>query len=1161
MKRVAGRESLVFNLGLMAVVAAGCGTKAAPPATEAVRAALLSSAGLTLETSTASCAANQTQDFFEVINNSSAGVKVSDITVKFWIDDTSGNAVIPHVWTGGCLSDATGCFHQVSGVTAAATSFAPACGPDANHQANWEITVSNTDPTVLNPGVNWTNIQTALNLANFSNFVPGSGSWFSPCLTSSYTADNHFAVYVQGNLVFSTGNGIPTPSCRSPQGAQKPAVPLITPAIAAGTLVGPVPPNTTIDFAIGLAMNNPAGLEAIADQAANPHSPTYGQFLTDADIMATYAPSAADYQAITQFAQAKGFSVFKTYPNRLLLSLSGTAAQIEQAFFVNLNTYLRPDGSTFYAPDREPTFDFGSPVPIYYVSGLTDFFVEPSRPLDIAQVGGNGSGNDNNYLSRDLRRAYASCTNLDGTGQTVGLIAGAGYALSDVQKYESLNGITTATVPQNVMSGSTVSASVDSQNIIRSIETAGDIEMVKAMAPGAQPIVFLISSTISTSLGDILAMASPPHQISTSFTVAVGDPNTNNLLNLLNAKGVSFFYPTGDDGSYDGFNEALQFNPLGIPQFTTIGGTTLTMSNTAFAYSSESTWIGSGGGKVATVDLATGMESTSFDRQVPDFTIISTNVEGVISCGLDGNSAADCLKPPAAGHNVVNGTLTTLSGTSIASPLWAGFMALVNQRRSQNQLAALGPANPTLDAIAQSPQLYTKSLHDIADGSNNQNANPSQPLFTAVPGYDLASGWGTPRCRLITQLGEAAPTTPLTIALGRQAPDGCEIHANGELRCWGSNTFGEVGNGTQNQALSPVPVQGMSSGVAAVAVGEGGTICAAKQDGTVWCWGANDVGQLGIGTTTPPLTPPQTTPVQVPGLTNVTALAAGFEFTCALKSDGTIWCWGRNEMGQLGIGTSGVANNQSSPVQVPVVNNAVAIDASGQQACWLNAAGKVFCMGANEFGQLGDGTTTMRPSPVQANLGLAGVTAKGITMGEFHTCAIVDGDLVPGEVVCWGSNNARQLGDPGYGSQRTAGVPIVMDQTSNGRRVLGNVTSISAGAFHTCALRSESSLFCWGDNGTGALGSGVTGPVSSGFGFNVIGADYDYFMNPTNECANFATGCRQVLAAGSIAVTSGAGNTCALLSNGNAQCWGFNRDGNLGDGTTTNRLDPVPLPF
>jgi hypothetical protein len=194
----------------------------------------ISNTNLQLNILTNSCGTNQAQDFLQVVNNDTVPIAVSDISIKYWVDDTSGQAVVPAVYTGGCLTNANGnpsCFHQVSGVTATATSFAPACGPDASHQANWEITISSTDPTPLAPGEVWGNLQTALHLGNYGNFSPGTGSWYSPCLTGrTYANDPHFAVYVKGNLVFS--NGLAAPSCRAPHrlnpdlSGLAPAVPL-----------------------------------------------------------------------------------------------------------------------------------------------------------------------------------------------------------------------------------------------------------------------------------------------------------------------------------------------------------------------------------------------------------------------------------------------------------------------------------------------------------------------------------------------------------------------------------------------------------------------------------------------------------------------------------------------------------------------------------------------------------------------------------------------------------------------------------------------------------------------------------------------------------------------------------------------------------------------
>ena len=175
----------------------------------------LSGVSLDLQESGNSCLGNSSQTYFQVKNNAAAAVKVSDITVKYWINDTTGSPVVPHVWYGGCVTAANGtCVHPVTGVTASASSFS-ACGPDAQHQANWEITVSTTDTTTVGSGFTWSNLQTGVNLASFAPFSPGSSTWYSPCGTGQpFHADGHYAIYVQGQLV--TDLGITPPECRAP---------------------------------------------------------------------------------------------------------------------------------------------------------------------------------------------------------------------------------------------------------------------------------------------------------------------------------------------------------------------------------------------------------------------------------------------------------------------------------------------------------------------------------------------------------------------------------------------------------------------------------------------------------------------------------------------------------------------------------------------------------------------------------------------------------------------------------------------------------------------------------------------------------------------------------------------------------------------------------
>jgi hypothetical protein len=176
----------------------------------------VTTANLQLQVAKNACASNVAQDYFKVTNATTASVPLSQISIKYWINDTSAASIVPAVWYGGCVTSANGtCVHPMTGVTATAVRFTPGCGPDANHQANWEVTISTTDTTALGPGQTWSGIQSAVNLATYASFKPGSSTWYSGCASGQpFASDTHFAVYLNGDLV--TAQGAQPPSCRAP---------------------------------------------------------------------------------------------------------------------------------------------------------------------------------------------------------------------------------------------------------------------------------------------------------------------------------------------------------------------------------------------------------------------------------------------------------------------------------------------------------------------------------------------------------------------------------------------------------------------------------------------------------------------------------------------------------------------------------------------------------------------------------------------------------------------------------------------------------------------------------------------------------------------------------------------------------------------------------
>jgi len=365
----------------------------------------------------------------------------------------------------------------------------------------------------------------------------------------------------------------------------------------------------------------------------------------------------------------------------------------------------------------------------------------------------------------------------------------------------------------------------------------------------------------------------------------------------------------------------------------------------------------------------------------------------------------------------------------------------------------------------------------------------------------------------------------------------CAIVSDTTLKCWGYNFEGQLGDGSSGTGfnrVSPVNVRTSSTdatnltGVTAIGLGQNQS-CAILSGGAVKCWGSNDYGQLGDSSTVNATA--RAAPVDVSGLSSgVTAVELGQVHTCALLSTGAVKCWGYNNSGELGDGTSG--NNRTYPVSVTDLTGVTAIAAGNRHTCALLSNGTVKCWGYNWKGELGDGSTTARTSPVNVRTSsadasnLTGVTA--ITASQYHTCAL----LSSGTVKCWGYNGYGQLGD---GSQTDINYsPVNVRTSSADASNLTGVTAIATSQYHTCALISGGTMKCWGYNYKGELGDGSTtvrtSPVS-------------------------VTGLTGVTA-----ISTGDFQTCARLSTNfdGIKCWGWNLYGQLGIGTWGDTSNTAP---
>jgi alpha-tubulin suppressor-like RCC1 family protein len=287
------------------------------------------------------------------------------------------------------------------------------------------------------------------------------------------------------------------------------------------------------------------------------------------------------------------------------------------------------------------------------------------------------------------------------------------------------------------------------------------------------------------------------------------------------------------------------------------------------------------------------------------------------------------------------------------------------------------------------------------------------------------------------------------VAVGSGNSHTCALTSAGSIKCWGNNSFGQLGNGSRTSSTVPVDVIGLGGDAVALSVGTGHA-CALNRAGGVQCWGYNFAGGLGNGSFTD-----SDMPVGVTGLdAGVISVSAGGAFTCALTSAGSVKCWGPNGFGQLGNGSTA---DSAVPVDVTGLGSGVvAVSAGIFQTCAITSAGGLKCWGNNQYGGLGDGSTTNSTVPVDVTGLSSGVVA--VDIGQYHSCAITS----TGSAKCWGINGSGGLGN---GNQTSSTVPV--DATG----LSGGVVALSIGDFYTCARYSAGGIKCVGSGQFGQLGS------------------------------------------------------------------------------------------
>ena len=609
------------------------------------------------------------------------------------------------------------------------------------------------------------------------------------------------------------------------------------------------------------------------------------------------------------------------------------------------------------------------------------------------------------------------------------------------------------------------------------------------------------------------------------------------------ADGAGFCWGDNSQGQL-GNNSTSQSNvPVAVNTSGVLSGKTVTQVSTgAFAAASAySTCAVASGAAYCWGQGTSGQLGNSLAAQsnvpvavtnsgVMGGTVTQISTSGVSSCAIASDVTPYCWGGAAAGQLGNNSTsqsnvpVTVANSLGFGSPTVSigGTQATSVRYLSPTQLRAIAPAGSVGGATVTvtNPDGQSKSQTNAFTYTSSY-AGPT--LSSVTPNTGNITG-GTSVTLSGTNIAETAQFTAISSTGAHQGggsddQHSCGVTADGRAYCWGENGDGQLGNGTTTNSSTPVRVTGILASKTVVQISVGGsTSCALTSDNLIYCWGGNGSAQFGNGTWTGSLTPTATTMSGALTGKTIIQITVGGDWTCALASDGSAYCWGENWNGRVGDGTT---NNSPTPVAVTGGLSFISLSAMASNTCGITAQYKAYCWGGNGNGQIGNNSTTQVTAPTATDTTgvLSGVSLIDIFAQNEATCALSS----LGKVFCWGGNWSGQLGNNNMGVRSLVPVAVSMAGLT--------ATSIGAGRTQACMVTTANAVYCWGDNTYGQLGDGTT----------------------TNRAAPVQMNTSGVLSGKTpVQVSTGNYTTCVATREKTTACAGYNASGELGNNSSVN---------